>query len=403
MIQNTIRALLKKRIVQNLLILFFSFLLIISLIELYFKLFSPQILSYTSKGLLISDKDSEFRLSPNYSGLQSQKEYVVHIETNSLGFRNKEIQIEKPKDTYRIIALGDSFTMGFGVEGNQTWAYLLEELMNKYPPQTGNTPVKFETINCGVGGYGTKQEIAFYKNYCSKLNPDMIILGFFIGNDVYDNADIEPLTAIDGLLINKSSLDNYLKEKNKIFSLKNFINNFHTTYFIRNRISGLKEKKVIMPVVKWYKNPFYHQLGLVIKNTPQEINKEIEATFKIIEEFDVLLKNEGVKLVVLLIPFREQVINERREVIINKTLTQTYKCEPSDFDISLPQKRFTDFLSQKSVLVCDVLPNLIKSPDNSKTYYIYDVHLTEIGHKIMAENLHRFLLRNQDIFVNKNN
>jgi hypothetical protein len=48
------------------------------------------------------------------------------VRTNALGFRGPEIMRQKPPDTIRIIALGDSCTDGYMTDNADTWPFLLE-------------------------------------------------------------------------------------------------------------------------------------------------------------------------------------------------------------------------------------------------------------------------------------
>ncbi len=103
--------------------------------------------------------------------------YGVEIKTNSLGLRaNKEYAIPKPRGTKRILILGDSTTMGWGVIYNESYPYVLEYLLNK------NSTEKFEVINAAVGNYNAINELEALKNFMC-LEPDIIILGFQI-NDI---------------------------------------------------------------------------------------------------------------------------------------------------------------------------------------------------------------------------
>lgn len=390
-----IKKILRLKITQNIFIFFLVTLLLLSCIELYFKFFSPQILIYTTKGMHIADKGSQFRLTPNFSGVQTYEEYIVNIKINSLGFRNREIDVKKPEDVYRIVCLGDSFTMGYGVEAENTWCSKLEKLLNKYPPPIKSTIKRIEVINCGVGGYGTRQEIAFYRNYCRKLSPDLIVLGFFMGNDFFDNAQVEPLTIADGLLINKSSLADYNAKKKKIFSLSLFLNRFHTAQFVKNRLKSIKDNKVIPKMDEWWKNQFYHQLAILLKNPPERISQEFDETLNFINDFNIELENDGKDFILMLIPFREQAVNVRKETVVKKILINTYKLSQDDFDYSMPQKRMLEFCETHGILACDVLPNMTRAENNDQLYYLYDVHLTDAGHKLTAETLHRFMLRRE--------
>ena len=43
--------------------------------------------------------------------------------------RDDEFEVEKPKDTFRVISVGDSFTFGWGVANDETYPQQLEELL----------------------------------------------------------------------------------------------------------------------------------------------------------------------------------------------------------------------------------------------------------------------------------
>ena len=53
------------------------------------------------------------------------------VTINSQGFRGADYQIKKPTGTLRVLALGASSTFGFGNRDNETYPYLLEELLNQ--------------------------------------------------------------------------------------------------------------------------------------------------------------------------------------------------------------------------------------------------------------------------------
>jgi len=104
----------------------------------------------------------------------------VEVATNSLGLRDKEYAVPKPPGTYRIMVLGDSVTLGWGVEEGSCYAKRLEALLNEN--LSGKTHVRYEVINAGVGNYGTVQEWAYFKEEGRELDPDMVIVGFFVND-----------------------------------------------------------------------------------------------------------------------------------------------------------------------------------------------------------------------------
>jgi lysophospholipase L1-like esterase len=125
--------------------------------------------------------------------------FSYQFTNNSLGLRGPEIG---PKTQRRILLLGDSFTYGFGVDDDQTFAYRLEKL-------TGD-----EVINAGNGGTGTDYALRFYESVGKFLKPDLVVLCFF-PNDFQDNergtyynADLTPRDLSDTVIARKNLLNN---------------------------------------------------------------------------------------------------------------------------------------------------------------------------------------------------
>ncbi len=100
------------------------------------------------------------------------------VTTNSCGMRDRERSYAKDADTYRIAMLGDSFTFGWGVEQDESFAAVLEQNLNRI----SRGKPKFEVLNFGVPGYSTFQEVAQFAETGASFDPDAIIV-FFISND----------------------------------------------------------------------------------------------------------------------------------------------------------------------------------------------------------------------------
>ncbi|HET9888595.1 MAG TPA: hypothetical protein VFR10_13895, partial [bacterium] len=99
---------------------------------------------------------------------------------NSKGLRDRNFDYEKPPGTFRILALGDSFTEAFQFDVEKTWTKLLEAQLNR-------DGIHAEVINCGRSGMGTTTEWLFFQNEGKKYEPDLVLL-LFIPNDFQDNS-----------------------------------------------------------------------------------------------------------------------------------------------------------------------------------------------------------------------
>ncbi len=100
------------------------------------------------------------------------------FETNSQGLRDKEYEIKKPANTFRVAVIGDSLTMPAGVKIEESFHSLLEDRLNK---EQNNLTCEF--LNFGVGGYSLRQYLGVIKHKAQKYELDLILVGFYPNND----------------------------------------------------------------------------------------------------------------------------------------------------------------------------------------------------------------------------
>ncbi|MBN2031315.1 hypothetical protein JW824_13865 [bacterium] len=104
----------------------------------------------------------------------------VENRINLQGFRDREYNMIKPQDIFRIIVLGDSITYGLGVSWDETYPKIIEQLLNK---RSTDSDQRYEVINFGVNGYNTVQEVEHLRINGVKYDPDMVLVGYNL-NDV---------------------------------------------------------------------------------------------------------------------------------------------------------------------------------------------------------------------------
>jgi lysophospholipase L1-like esterase len=96
--------------------------------------------------------------------------YGVDVQTNAMGFRDKEYPVAKPLGTTRILLFGDSVTLGWGVNESDMYSEALERKLNEEG--------EYEVINTAVGNYNTEMEVRMLREHL-ELEPDAVIIGFF--------------------------------------------------------------------------------------------------------------------------------------------------------------------------------------------------------------------------------
>lgn len=120
-------------------------------------------------------------------------EGTEYITVNSDGNRDREHTLEKPAGTIRIAVLGDSFAAAYCVSAEASFWGVMESELNRCPALGGR---KVEVLNFGVGGYGQAQQLLMLRKKVWKYDPDIVMVAFYTGNDVLDNArEVAPFKA----------------------------------------------------------------------------------------------------------------------------------------------------------------------------------------------------------------
>ena len=111
------------------------------------------------------------------------RKHFVSYRINGIGCRGPDYPVPKPKNTTRILVLGDSYTLGVGVHEEDTFTNRLEQLLNR---RAGRSlpGAKYEVINCGESGYATRDERLFYEVLGAQYEPDLVLLVMYSNDNI---------------------------------------------------------------------------------------------------------------------------------------------------------------------------------------------------------------------------
>jgi hypothetical protein len=94
------------------------------------------------------------------------------LRTNQWGFRDRDYELEKPPGTFRVVVLGGSYTMGSGVENDETFENLVEDRLNQEPSLAGR---HFEFLNFSMAGYSVLQSMSLLDRKAIDFDPDLVL------------------------------------------------------------------------------------------------------------------------------------------------------------------------------------------------------------------------------------
>lgn len=135
-------------------------------------------------------------LAPGVRTRERSREYDVAVRINAQGFRaDREVSPVPPPGVLRVVAVGDSFTFGQGVEVEDSYPALLERRLGGVR--------EVEVINLGVAGYGVDQQLLMLESRGLRFRPRVVVLGLhtpdvFRNTVAYHNGYAKPLFQLQG-------------------------------------------------------------------------------------------------------------------------------------------------------------------------------------------------------------
>ena len=118
--------------------------------------------------------------TPRYKRMKPNSSIVAWgemLKTNQLGFRSNEATLApKGEDEFRIIVLGDSFTVSAGVAFERIYTSLVEDALRERFPEV-------RVVNLAVGGYNIVQYALVLEEVGLALQPDLILVSVYPEND----------------------------------------------------------------------------------------------------------------------------------------------------------------------------------------------------------------------------
>lgn len=105
----------------------------------------------------------------------------VEVSINSHGLRGPEFASAKPPGKTRILVLGDSVVLGWGVPQGDLFPLKLQALLGAQFPDV-------EVIPAGVGSWNTRTEYEYLRSRAIGFGPDILIL-VITGNDLEPHAE----------------------------------------------------------------------------------------------------------------------------------------------------------------------------------------------------------------------
>jgi hypothetical protein len=334
---------------------------------------------------------------PDHQLWIQRDEFTSHIRTNAAGQRGRSIPVEKPSGTYRILVLGDSFVEAEQVDEHERFIARLEAQLNQDGGQT-----RYEVLDGGCGGWGTAQELLYLREQGLAYQPDLVLLAFFVGNDVGDNsielqldgrreAALKPyyVQNDDGsleLLHPSPPPPTVAEQLANVLRLHSTAYNFFESGVLRKL--GRDDLLAAWRTLDALERPRYQ--GNQVYRT--RLTDDWRTGWQITEGLLGMVHDEasrhGSQFGLVLIPTRAQVSDRAWRGIAGGDGGRR-----AGLDRTFPNSQLQQIADRIDAPLLDLVPDLraANSQDQSSLYYERDQHWTAAGHAVAAQAIVRFL------------
>lgn len=352
---------------------------------------------YLFKGLYQYDPDLGFKVRPYANG------------NNQFGFNDRDYPLLKEPGKYRALIVSDSFNWAGGQNGNYT--ALLEQKFESYYGQH-----RVDIINAGYPGTHTVEQLAMLKKYGLQYNPDLVVLGFFVGNDfrdadphrkriivndLYVDIDRRKELIIFGYpIIGQSRLVLFVEQKYKIWQelrrAKKEAKKPQASLLLADagggaiaqnnepeKSPGILSREAFLQVEK-SRLKFCKRQDLERGKREENINYILNGIY----EMKALLDSKEIKFVVAIYPDEYQVSDRLFQEIM-----QRFDLIPEDYIVNCQQLILIRYLEAYGIPYIDMLAKFRKEQNNRPLYLLREPHWNSAGNQLAAEILFDYLIK----------
>lgn len=309
----------------------------------------------------------------------------IKININSQGLRDREYSMQKPAGVKRLLILGDSYAEAFQVELEDSFQEILETRLNAHPGK-----YRYEVINGGVAGFGTDNELLFYRHLGRRYAPDVVILAF-VANDVRENSYGFEMRAKGSLrepyfVLENGTLVpmNYPFERKFAYARMLLVENLQSFYFIWHTLERRRlNERAVNP-----KNGMPVQFGIYSSAYDQDWEKAWQLTKALIDQVKKEVAADGAKFMVMNTTQSVQIYPEHHEWFMENIPAM----KKQEWDLLKPNKILMGFCEEKQIPCLDLLPIFIEQARmNLAALQNRGGHWNKAGQHLAAISLHDFI------------
>jgi len=322
------------------------------------------------------DPYDQVSLKPNVTRRHFTREWNVTVAINSEGLRDRTSPV--PDTRGRILALGDSFAFGWGVELPETYLYLAEEQLRSEA---------IRVIKAGIPGTGTTDQLHWLRQYGGTYAPRLVIVSLFVGNDFTDvqmGGVKKQFTIKDGLMVRRA-----LDGTERSSSAREAIEKLKRTSLLAQRLAQVlwylqntfvapqnRSNPGLNAVDRW----LWEFAKVHLRQPPPETVEAFARTRTALDDIHQWCRQNNAEMLLLVQPRSMQIYDWELA-----KWKEAYRLNDEALDLDRPQRFLADWAAEKHVAILDLLPDFRayqKSPSAKRLYFYPDTHMNRIGNQL---------------------
>lgn len=317
-----------------------------------------------------------WRHAPHVQTTLNTGERTVHVYTDAYGYRIGKLPVNVDDDTFRILALGDSFVEGFQVEYEATFAALLGDHL------TAALHRDVVVTNTGVSGWDPNQYFLEAQSVFARETYNLALVFLYMPNDVVsytmtrfplrDYAERHTFGWPDHLT-RDDLITHWLYPINDTLETRSHLYVWARTQarFLRTRL-GL--------------SPYYFPWVL---HTDHATASAWTNTANLCASLTNAAAQHEIPVLFVLLPGTMQVDQALLDWYLD-----VYRIDPQQADWDQPSRILMQELTARDLIVFDTTPGIRAkiANDDAQLYGHVDIHFSPAGHQYIAHLLTDWLL-----------
>lgn len=306
------------------------------------------------------------------------KKDLFGLPPNDLGYNDEAFDQERRPDSLRIAMVGDSFVVSYVPR-----PYGLVASTERFLRESLDKDGELDVYNFGIVASSPSEYVEILRRDALRFDPDIVVVGFYIGNDVKEGYPIISPLNKHWYSLYKSTRD-WLDSRRKknavneddVVDLTQITNTDRDYWFDPGAVPPAFSREKYLNIVRRH---------LRVCQKEREAHKEEGwvAALTALLSFKRICEDAEKPMLLAIFPEHIQV-----SPALFDEVTERFELDPADYDLTMPQQRLKKFCNEQEIACLDLTEVLQRAGgDPDHLYLNNDSHWSALGNEVAGKAL----------------